>query len=92
MFQPTQLECEPAAADQRSVHGVFVPVCVCGAIIDTFSNKRLEIIITLGITEIHLYFLKIGILLSSLHSLMYFLEFFSLKSNLKVIYTSEESK
>jgi len=59
------LEREAAAADQRHERGgVLVPASACGAIIDTFSNKRLEIIITLGITEIHLYFLKIGILLS----------------------------
>lgn len=71
-FQPTQLECEPAAADQRNVHGgVFVPACVSGTIIDMFSNKRLKIIITLGIIEIHFYFLKVGILLSNLHSLIY---------------------
>lgn len=78
-FQPTLLECEPAAADQRSVRGgVFVPLCVYGAVIDIFSNKKLEIIITLGITEIHLYFLKTGILLWNLHSLMYLiLTFFS---------------
>lgn len=70
-FQPPQSECEPAAADQRHVRGgVFVPACLCGAIIDTFSNKRLEIIITLGITEIRFYFLKKGILLSNLHSLI----------------------
>lgn len=93
--QPPQLEWEPAAPDQSSVGGgVFVPVSVCGAVIDTFSSKRLEIIITPGITEIHLYFLKIRILLLNLHSLMYliFRFFFPLKSNLKVIYTSEESK
>lgn len=47
-----------------------MPACLCGAIIDTFSNKRLEIIVTLGITEIRFYFLKIGILLSNLHSLI----------------------
>lgn len=75
-FQPTQLECEPAAADQRNVcGGVFV--CACEGIIDMFSNKRVRIIVTLGITQIHLYFLlKIRILLSNLYSSVYLILMF----------------
>lgn len=71
-------------------------MCACEGIIDMFSNKRVRIIVTLGITQIHLYFLlKIRILLSNLYSSVYLILmflFFFLKSNLKLIYTSEESK